>query len=79
MLDLGAETRLLDVGCGAGGPALRLAERIGLTVVGVDVLAEGIATARQVVGLRSPAGVPRKRHLLASKRRLSRYAYLVAR
>jgi len=24
-LDLGAETRLLDVGCGAGGPALRLA------------------------------------------------------
>ena len=47
-LDLGAETRLLDVGCGAGGPALRLAETIGLTVVGVDILAEGIATARQL-------------------------------
>jgi len=59
-LDLGAETRLLDVGCGAGGPALRLAETIGLTVVGVDILAEGIATARQVVDLRSRAGVPRK-------------------
>ena len=47
-LDLGAETRLLDVGCGAGGPALRLAETIGLSVVGVDILAEGIATARQL-------------------------------
>jgi SAM-dependent methyltransferase len=44
-LDLGAKTRLLDVGCGAGGPALCLAETIGLTVVGVDILAEGIATA----------------------------------
>ena len=47
-LDLGPETRLLDVGCGAGGPALRLAETIGLTVVGVDILAEGISTARQL-------------------------------
>lgn len=47
-LGLDARTRLLDVGCGAGGPALRLAETLGLTVVGVDVLGEGIATARQL-------------------------------
>ena len=47
-LDLDAGSRLLDVGCGAGGPALRLAETIGLTVVGVDILAEGIATAGQL-------------------------------
>jgi cyclopropane fatty-acyl-phospholipid synthase-like methyltransferase len=47
-LDLDSGSHLLDVGCGAGGPALRLAETIGLTVVGVDILAEGIATARQL-------------------------------
>ena len=55
-LDLGVETRLLDVGCGAGGPALRLAETIGLTVVGVDILAEGIATARQLARERGLEG-----------------------
>jgi 2-polyprenyl-3-methyl-5-hydroxy-6-metoxy-1,4-benzoquinol methylase len=55
-LDLGAETRLLDVGCGAGGPALRLAETIGLTVVGVDILAEGIATATQLARERGLEG-----------------------
>src|SRR5207247_6659293 len=55
-LDLDAETRLLDVGCGAGGPALRLAETIGLTVVGVDILAEGIDTARQLARERGLEG-----------------------
>ena len=47
-LDLRAGSRLLDVGCGAGGPALRLAETIGVSVVGVDILAEAIATASQL-------------------------------
>jgi ubiquinone/menaquinone biosynthesis C-methylase UbiE len=47
-LDLDAGSRLLDVGCGAGGPALRLAEMLGLTIVGVDILPEAIATARQL-------------------------------
>src|SRR5215208_2930892 len=37
-----------DVGCGAGGPALRLAPTTGATVVGVDVLDEAVATARQL-------------------------------
>jgi ubiquinone/menaquinone biosynthesis C-methylase UbiE len=55
-LDLGAKTRLLDVGCGAGGPALRLAETIGLTVVGVDILAEGIVTATQLARERGLEG-----------------------
>jgi SAM-dependent methyltransferase len=36
------------VGCGSGGPALRQAERTGASVVGVDLLEEGIATATQL-------------------------------
>jgi ubiquinone/menaquinone biosynthesis C-methylase UbiE len=44
-LDLGAGSHLLDVGCGAGGPALHLAETTGASVVGVDLLEEGIAAA----------------------------------
>jgi ubiquinone/menaquinone biosynthesis C-methylase UbiE len=47
-LGLDAGSRLLDVGCGSGGPALRLAESSGASVVGVDVLEEGIATATRL-------------------------------
>ena len=47
-LGLDADSRLLDVGCGSGGPALRLAERTGAGVVGVDLLEEGIATATRL-------------------------------
>ena len=42
-LELHSGSRLLDVGCGSGRPALHLAETTGMTVVGVDVLDEGIA------------------------------------
>jgi len=42
-LELHSASRLLDVGCGSGGPALHLSETTGATVVGVDVLEEGIA------------------------------------
>ena len=44
-LGLHTGSRLLDVGCGSGGPALHVAETTGATVVGVDVLEEGIAAA----------------------------------
>jgi ubiquinone/menaquinone biosynthesis C-methylase UbiE len=44
-LELGSGSRLLDVGCGSGGPVLHLAETTGAAVVGVDVLDEGIAAA----------------------------------
>jgi SAM-dependent methyltransferase len=47
-LELGPDSRLLDVGCGSGGPALRLAEITGANVVGVDVLEEGVATATRL-------------------------------
>ena len=49
-LELRAESRLLDVGCGSGGPALRLAELTGAEVVGIDLLEEGIATATRLAG-----------------------------
>lgn len=45
-LDLDATARVLDVGCGPGGPALRLARLTGCQVVGIDIQAEGITTAR---------------------------------
>jgi SAM-dependent methyltransferase len=44
-LELREGSRLLDVGCGSGGPALRLAETTGASVVGIDLLDEGIAQA----------------------------------
>jgi ubiquinone/menaquinone biosynthesis C-methylase UbiE len=44
-LALCAGSRLLDVGCGSGGPALRLAETTRTSVVGIDRLEEGITTA----------------------------------
>jgi ubiquinone/menaquinone biosynthesis C-methylase UbiE len=47
-LGLGAGSHLLDVGCGSGGPALRLAETKGASVVGIDLLEEGIATATRL-------------------------------
>src|SRR6478672_3567270 len=45
---LGGGSRLLDVGCGSGGPALRLVERTGTSVVGIDLVEEGIATATRL-------------------------------
>jgi SAM-dependent methyltransferase len=46
-LALGPGSRLLDVACGSGGPALRIAQKSGSSVVGVDLHADGTATARQ--------------------------------
>jgi len=47
-LQLQAGSRLLDVGCGSGGPALRLAASTGANVVGIDLIDEGIAQATQL-------------------------------
>lgn len=38
--------RVLDIGCGVGGPAMRLAARHGLIVTGLDLVASNVETAR---------------------------------
>lgn len=42
---LGPNSHLLEVGCGSGGPAIFLAQTLGLTVTGVDINEAGIAAA----------------------------------
>jgi SAM-dependent methyltransferase len=42
---IGPDTRVLDVGCGSGGPAVRLAEQMGCSVYGIDGHGDGIAQA----------------------------------
>ena len=42
-LDLAPPSRLLDIGCGAGGPARAVASRYGCHVTGIDLTADFIA------------------------------------
>lgn len=44
-LRLDPESRVLDVACGSGGPAVRLAESVGCAVRGIDLHGDGIAQA----------------------------------
>jgi 2-polyprenyl-3-methyl-5-hydroxy-6-metoxy-1,4-benzoquinol methylase len=44
-LDLSSGKTLLDVACGAGGPALRIAAITGCSVVGIDVHEQAVMTA----------------------------------
>src|SRR6056297_1319666 len=39
--------RLLDVGCGRGGPTVHLAERFGFSTTGVDLVPYNVARARE--------------------------------
>jgi ubiquinone/menaquinone biosynthesis C-methylase UbiE len=40
-------SRLLDVGCGRGGPGLWIARELGASLVGIDVVAEAVVAAYQ--------------------------------
>jgi 2-polyprenyl-3-methyl-5-hydroxy-6-metoxy-1,4-benzoquinol methylase len=51
-LNLSPEKTLLDVACGAGGPALRIAAIIGCSVVGVDVHEQAVSTANSLASQR---------------------------
>ncbi|MEU8980799.1 class I SAM-dependent methyltransferase [Streptomyces sp. NPDC048309] len=41
-------TRLVDIGCGRGGPGLWVARELGASLVGVDVVAEAVAEAARL-------------------------------
>jgi 2-polyprenyl-3-methyl-5-hydroxy-6-metoxy-1,4-benzoquinol methylase len=51
-LELSPGKTLLDVACGAGGPALRIANATGCSVAGVDVHDRAISTARSLAAQR---------------------------
>ena len=46
LLRIGADSHVLDVACGSGGPSLALAERTGCRLTGLDSEAAGIAYAQ---------------------------------
>jgi ubiquinone/menaquinone biosynthesis C-methylase UbiE len=52
-LDLSAGKTLLDVACGSGGPALRIAARTGCSLVGIDLHKQAIATAESLAAQRN--------------------------
>lgn len=57
-LELAAGGRLVDLGCGRGGPGMWLAREAGAELVGIDIAPEGVAEARSRVaefGLRGRA------------------------
>lgn len=45
-LSLSGQSRVLDVGCGLGGPARFTADRYGATVTGIDLTAEFVQTGQ---------------------------------
>jgi ubiquinone/menaquinone biosynthesis C-methylase UbiE len=55
-LELSPGQTLLDVACGAGGPALRIAERTGCSVTGIDIHEHALTTARALAAERGLAG-----------------------
>jgi SAM-dependent methyltransferase len=54
-LDLSPRKTLLDVACGAGGPALRIAATTGCSVVGIDVHEQAVTTACSLAAQRGLA------------------------
>jgi 2-polyprenyl-3-methyl-5-hydroxy-6-metoxy-1,4-benzoquinol methylase len=65
-LSLSPSKVLLDVGCGAGGPALRIAARTGCSVVGIDAHEQAIATGKHIAADRGLATTVEFRALDAS-------------
>jgi len=44
-LALPAGAQLLDIGCGKGGPGLKIAEKLGLQLTGMDIVPEAVEAA----------------------------------
>ena len=54
-LDLRSGKTLLDIACGAGGPALRIAAKTGCSVVGLDIHQQAVTTGRSFAAQRGLA------------------------
>ncbi|MEO1000815.1 MAG: methyltransferase domain-containing protein [Pseudomonadota bacterium] len=50
-IEIGAETRVLDIGAGIGGPARHIADRFGAHVTGIDLTPEFVETAARLSAL----------------------------
>jgi len=53
LLDLGPDSSVLEIGCGSGGYALYLAEKLGCQIVGVDINEPGIRSAKELAQTRA--------------------------
>jgi SAM-dependent methyltransferase len=67
-LELTADSSVLEVGCGSGGYALRVAEAVGCRILGLDVNASGVGNANGLARERGLAGRARFEQCDASKR-----------
>lgn len=59
LLDLKRDSVVLEIGCGSGGYALHLAEKVGCPIVGLDINESGIRNAQQ---LAEAAGLASRAH-----------------
>ncbi len=57
LCDIDHRTRILDVGCGVGGPALYIHERYGCEIDGISTSRRGVHLARQAARERGYEGV----------------------
>ena len=56
-LNLSPGKSLLDVACGSGGPALRIAVKSGCSIVGIDVHEQAVSTAKSLAAQRELTGL----------------------
>jgi ubiquinone/menaquinone biosynthesis C-methylase UbiE len=67
LLDLSPNSFALEVGCGSGGYALHLAEKVGCDLVGLDINALGVRNASQLALARGLGSMARFEQCDASK------------
>jgi ubiquinone/menaquinone biosynthesis C-methylase UbiE len=68
LLGLGHDSSVLEIGCGSGGYALHLAEKLGCHIVGVDINEPGIRNARELAQARTLGSRARFERCDVSKR-----------